>query len=158
MCSESHYESFSSGSVVKNLPANAGDPNLIPGLGRSPREGNGQPMAVFLPGKSQGQRSLVGCSPRGLQRVEHDWMTENTHMYDQVPSLFTWNAVLQLCPILCNLTDCSLPGFSVHGILQAKILEWVAIPFSMEYSWLRDQTCLLHVLHCQVDFLPLVVV
>ena len=38
--------------------------------------------------------------------------------------------VTQSCPTLCNPTDCSPPGFSVHGILQAGILEWVAIPFS----------------------------
>ena len=36
--------------------------------------------------------------------------------------------VAQSCPILCDPVDCSLPGSSVHGILQAKILEWVAIP------------------------------
>ena len=41
---------------------------------------------------------------------------------------------------LCNPMDCSLPGFSVHGILQARILEWVAIPFSRESSLLRDWT------------------
>ena len=38
--------------------------------------------------------------------------------------------VAQLCPTLCDPLDCSLPGSSVHGILQARILEWVAIPFS----------------------------
>ena len=39
--------------------------------------------------------------------------------------------VAQLCPTLCNSMDyCSPPGSSVHGILQARILEWVAIPFS----------------------------
>ena len=37
---------------------------------------------------------------------------------------------LQLCPTLCDPTDCSLPGFSIHGILQARTLEWVAISFS----------------------------
>ena len=37
-------------------------------------------------------------------------------------------------------TDCSLPGSCVHGILQARILEWVAIPFSRGSSWPRDQT------------------
>ena len=35
--------------------------------------------------------------------------------------------VAQSCPTLCEPTDCSLPGSSVHGILQARILEWVAI-------------------------------
>ena len=38
--------------------------------------------------------------------------------------------LLQLCPTLCNPMDCSLPGSSVHGTLQARILEWVAIPSS----------------------------
>ena len=52
---------FPGGSVVKNLPANAGD--LIPGSGRSPGEENGYPTPVFLPGKSNGQRGLVGYTP-----------------------------------------------------------------------------------------------
>ena len=38
--------------------------------------------------------------------------------------------VLQSCPTLWDPIDCNLPGSSVHGILQARILEWVAIPFS----------------------------
>ena len=45
---------------------------------------------------------------------------------------------------LCDLMVCSPPGSSVHGILQARILEWVAMPSSRRSSWLRDQTCLLH--------------
>ena len=52
-------------SVLKNLPANAGDAGgagLIPGSGRSLGEGNGNPLIV-LPGKSHGQRSLLGYSP-----------------------------------------------------------------------------------------------
>ena len=36
--------------------------------------------------------------------------------------------LLQLCPALCNPMDCSPPGSSVHGILQARILKWVAVP------------------------------
>ena len=40
------------------------------------------------------------------------------------------NEVTQSCPTLCNLMDCSQPGSSVHGIFQARILEWVAISFS----------------------------
>ena len=45
--------------------------------------------------------------------------------------------VAQLCLTLCNPMDCSPPDSSVHGILQARILEWVAIPFSRASSWPR---------------------
>ena len=38
--------------------------------------------------------------------------------------------VAQLCPSLCNPMDCSLPSSVVHGIFQARILQWVAIPYS----------------------------
>ena len=40
--------------------------------------------------------------------------------------------VAQSCPALCDPMDCNPPGSSVHGILQARILEWVAIPFSRD--------------------------
>ena len=43
--------------------------------------------------------------------------------------------------------DCSLPGFSVHRILQARILEWIAIPFSRGFSQPRDQTLVSPALH-----------
>ena len=42
---------------------------------------------------------------------------------------------LQSCPTLCDPMDCSLPGYSVHGILQARTLEWVAISFSNAWKW-----------------------
>ena len=47
--------------------------------------------------------------------------------------------VTQLCPIVIDPVDCSQPGSSVHGILQARILQWVSIPFSKGSSWPRDQ-------------------
>ena len=46
----------------------------------------------------------------------------------------------QLCPTLCDPMDCSPPGSSVHGILQARILEWVTIPFSRGSSQPRNRT------------------
>ena len=48
--------------------------------------------------------------------------------------------VAQSCSILCNPMICSLPGSSIHGILQARILKWVDIPFSRGSSQPRDQT------------------
>ena len=48
--------------------------------------------------------------------------------------------VAQLCPTLCDPMDCSLPGSTLHGILQARVLEWVAISFSRGSSQPRDQT------------------
>ena len=46
--------------------------------------------------------------------------------------------VAQSCPTLWDPMDCGLPGSSVHGILQARILAWVAISSSRGHSWLRD--------------------
>ena len=48
--------------------------------------------------------------------------------------------VAQSCPTPCDPMDCSPSGSSVHGILQARVVEWVAIPFSRGSSWTRDQT------------------
>ena len=48
--------------------------------------------------------------------------------------------VAQLCPTLCDTVDCSPPGSSLHGILQARILEWIAISFSRGSSQPRDGT------------------
>ena len=48
--------------------------------------------------------------------------------------------VAQLCLTLCDPMDCIPPDSSVHGILQARILEWIAILFSRGSSWSRDQT------------------
>ena len=48
--------------------------------------------------------------------------------------------VAQSCLTLCDPMDCSLPGFSVHRIFQARVLEWVAISFSRGSSWPRDRT------------------
>ena len=51
-----------------------------------------------------------------------------------------WLFSTKSCPILCNPMDCSPPGSSVHGSLQARILEWVVISFSRGSSRPRDQT------------------
>ena len=59
---------------------------------------------------------------------------QNFHLAYQIPN------VAQSCLTLCYPMDCSLPGSSVHGIFQARILEWVAISFSRRSSQPRDQT------------------
>ena len=62
--------------------------------------------------------------------------------------LWKWKVkvlVAQSCLTLCPPMECSLPGSSVHGISQARILEWVAIPFSRGSFQPRDQTRLSHV-------------
>ena len=72
-----------------------------------------QPTPVFLPGESHGQRSLEGYSE---------------------------SEVSQSCPTLCDPMDCSLSGSSIHGIFQARVLEWIAISFSRGSSWPRNQS------------------
>ena len=77
------------------------------------------------PGRLQSMRS---------QRIGHDWATE-----------LNWSEVAQPCPTLCNPMDCSLPGSSIHGIFQARVLEWVAISCSRGSSWPRDRTQVSHI-------------
>ena len=72
------------------------------------------------------------------------------HEYNYVVCIICMHkCIMCLCaqsyPTLCNSMDGSPPGSSVHGILQARILEWVAISSSRGSSWLRDQT---HILPC----------
>ena len=69
---------FPDDSVVKNLPVmqDLQETDLMPGLGRSLGGGNGNP--VFLPGKSHGQRRLMGYSPWGHKQLD---TTEHTHMH-----------------------------------------------------------------------------
>ena len=76
-----------------------------------PRNGNppGSPHLAFPPGKNTG----VGC-----------------HFLLQCMKVKSESEVAQSCPTLSDLMDCSLPGSSIHGIFQARVLEWGAIAFS----------------------------
>ena len=64
--------------------------------------------------------------------------------YTQGCTLMYWAcvcAVSQSCPALCNPMDYSRPRSSVHGIFQARTMQWAAISFSRGSSWPRNQTC-----------------
>ena len=61
--------------------------------------------------------SIQGCFPLGL-----------TSLISMLSKSESESEVAQLCLTLCSPMDCSLPGSSVHGIFQARILEWVAFP------------------------------
>ena len=62
----------------------------------------------------------------------------------QISCFFLCSMNTQLCPTLCDPMDSSPPGSSLHGIVQARILEWAAIPFSRGSSWPRNKTCVSH--------------
>ena len=70
--------------------------------------------------------------------------SSNTHIDDSIlcVCVCVYAKLLQSCPTLCDPMDCSLPGSSIHGILQARILEWVAMPFSRASFQPRDGTCI----------------
>ena len=78
----------------------------------------------------------TGWSPFGC--------SEGSHHVGKTRVSGSWVVVVvlvtQTCPTLCNPMDCSTPGSCVHGILQARIPQWVAIPFSRGYSRPRDRT------------------
>ena len=95
--------------MVKSLPANAGDLGSIPEFGRSPQEGNGNPLQ---------------CSCIGNPMDREAWWAIVLEMKVKVA---------QSRPTLCDPMD-----YTVHGILQARILERVALPFSRGSSQSRD--------------------
>ena len=95
--------------------------------------------ALLLPQSHQDTVGLEGLTP-GVQAtsqcISHLHCVTNHHSLKvKVSKLLT-----QSCQTLCNAMDCSLPGSSIHKILQARILEWVAIPFSRGASRPRDRT------------------
>ena len=72
-----------------------------------------QPIRLPRPWDSPGKNTRVGCHFL-LQRMKVKSESED----------------IQSCPTLSNPMDCSLPGSSIHGIFQARVLEWGAIAFS----------------------------
>ena len=87
------------------------------------------------PGVGDGQGSLVCCSP-GIAKCQTEqlhWTYKPTCMHAKE---------FQSCLTLCDPMDCSLPGSSARGILQATIPEWVVMPSSEGYSWPRSWTCI----------------
>ena len=69
------------GSVIKNPPVNAGDTSSIPGLARSPREGNGNPLQYSYLGNPMDRGAWKNYSPWGHQRVEHDLATKQSQQH-----------------------------------------------------------------------------
>ena len=108
-------------------------------------------------------KKLMGCSCQLLMRgptsqplwaegFDLDQLWIATQM-DFMPRGVCVCSVLQLCLTLCSPMDCRLPGSSVHGISQARILEWVATSCSREiFLTQRSKPC---VLYWQVDSSPL---
>ena len=68
------------------------------------------------------------------------WEIPQTEEPGRLQSMGLQSEVAQSCLTLCDTVDRSLPGFSIHGILQARILEWVTISFSRGSSRPKDQT------------------
>ena len=66
--------------------------------------------------------------------------TQFSRIVDRRFTVWKERKVAQSCPTLCDPMDCSRPGFSVHGIFQARVLEWAAISFSRGSSHPRDRT------------------
>ena len=77
-------------------------------------------------------------NPFQIQLKENQLSGSLTDM--AVGRMYVHAQLLQSCPSLCNPIDCNPPGSSVHGVLQARILEWVAMPSSRESSQPRDRT------------------
>ena len=86
----------------------------------------------------------------GSQKVEHDLVTEKQQFIrskslDSTTLKESESEVVQSCSTLCDPVDCSLPRSSIHGIFQARVLEWVAISFSRGSSQPRGHTWVSHI-------------
>ena len=90
-------------------------------VSNSVRHHRRQPTRLPRPWDSPGKNTGVCC-----------------HFLLQCMKVKSESEVTQSCLTFCNPMDCSPPDFSVHGILQARILEWVDMPSSRESSWLRE--------------------
>ena len=93
----------------------------------------GQPRSSYIQRKRASRSRKEGCTVLGEENVGRGRQKGRKEL------------VAQSYPALCDPMDCSLPGSSVHGILQARILEWVAIPFSKGSSLPRGRTCVSHI-------------
>ena len=83
---------------------------------------------------------------------QHSLQSETLQCLLIVSKFLQFSSVTHSCPTLCDPMDCSPPGSSVHGILQARILEWVAFPLPGIFL---TQGLNLHLLYWQVDSLQL---
>ena len=131
---------FPGGSAGKESALNGEDLGSAPGLGRSPGEGNSRILTpVFWPGELHG-RLVHGVLKSQTWLSDFTFTLLSSRINIDVEHTCTQAKSLQSCPTLCDTMDCSLPGSSVHGILQARILKWVAMPAFRASSQPRDQT------------------
>ena len=125
---------FLGGPMVKNLPAMQ-EIQVWSLDWEDPLRRTWQPTPIFLPRESHGQRSLVGYRPWGLKESDMTkWLSMHTHKHAYwIEWKWKWS-----CSVVSDSLrphgEYRLPGSSVHGIFQARILEWVPIPFSNPIS------------------------
>jgi len=100
------------------------------------------PSWTLLPPPSPPKNELKFKMLSWIMRSINSWHCLELHLGKKKK---VKSEVSQSCLTLCNPMDCNLPGSSVHGILQARVLEWVAISFSRRSSQPRDQTQVAHV-------------
>ena len=101
------------------------------------------PVVDFLPSTTKNlPRSLPALVSVPISRWNLVYMVECIYYITLFSGVYTESEreVAQSCPTLCGPVDCSPSGSSIHGILQARILEWVAISFSRGSSQPRDRS------------------
>ena len=91
------------------------------------------------PSPSQPSRLSQTWAPSAIVQLPTNYLISSPPLAKSLCSK-EWSEVARSCLTLCDPVDYSLPRSSVHGIFQARVLEWVAISFSRGSSWPRDRT------------------
>ena len=158
------YIQFPGGSDGKVSACNVGDPALIPRLGRFPGAGNGNPLQYScLENSMDGgawwatvhgvAKSRTQLSDFTLNLNTLDFECFNCFGFKHTSSFYLLFSHSVMFDFFIDPRDCRLPGSSVHGISQARILEQIAISFSRGSSCPRDPTCVSE--HWQAETLSL---
>ena len=147
VCLKPNTRDFPRGPVLKILSFNEGGAGSIPGRGANIPHASGPKKTQNIKQKQHCNKFTKdfknGPHKNNLKNIfklkKKNWtLLRCLHSRLLLMKVKSESEVTQSCPTLSDPMDCSLPGCSLHGIFQARVLEWVAIAFSLDYPPLNN--------------------